>query len=106
LNCYKTCGDEGCCMRLDGLDFAPRRFSTTKLAERHRIPFWCDVFGTALSSCSKTRRVTSASLNHLIGTGEERGRNRKAKSLCGFEIDDQLILGRRLRRKISGLLAP
>jgi AraC-like DNA-binding protein len=45
LNCYKTCGDEGCCMRLDGLDFAPRRFSTTKLAERHRIPFWCDVFG-------------------------------------------------------------
>ena len=32
-------------MRSDGLDFAPRRFSTTKLAERHRIPFWCDVFG-------------------------------------------------------------
>ena len=32
-------------MRSDGLDFAPRRFSTTKLAERDRIPFWCDVFG-------------------------------------------------------------
>ena len=45
LKCYKNRGDEGCCMRSDGLDFAPRRFSTTKLAERDRIPFWCDVFG-------------------------------------------------------------
>src|SRR5262245_27897843 len=49
LKCYKNRGDEGCCMRSDGLDFAPRRLSSTKLAERDRIPFWCDVFGRQVS---------------------------------------------------------
>ena len=32
-------------MRSDGLDFTPRRFSTTTLVERDRVPFWRDVFG-------------------------------------------------------------
>jgi AraC-like DNA-binding protein len=28
-----------------GLDFSPRRFSTTKLPEKNRVPFWREVFG-------------------------------------------------------------
>src|SRR5215831_16760347 len=41
--------------------------------------------------------------DHLIGAGEYRRRNYEAKRLGGLEIDYQLILGRRLHRKICWL---
>ena len=56
---------------------------------RLRPTFGC-VPNTVLSSCSKTRRVTNASLNQLVGAGEERRWHSNAKRLGGFHIDDQL----------------
>ena len=50
--------------------------------------------------CSK-----STSLDHLIGTGEQRRRHRKAERPSGLEIDRQLVLGRRLHRKVGRFFA-
>src|SRR5678809_1456298 len=58
---------------------------------------------TVLSSCSKTRRVTSASLNQLVSAGEERRWHSNAKRLGGFHIDDQLETSWLLDRQIGGL---
>ena len=43
--------------------------------------------------------------DHIVGAGEHRWRNCEAEGLCGLEIDDQFILGRRLHREIARLLA-
>ena len=45
------------------------------------------------------------SLDDLVGAGEERGWNVEAKSFGRFEVDDQLILGRRLHRQVGRLFA-
>ena len=43
--------------------------------------------------------------DHLIGLCKQRRRHREAERLGSFEIDHQLVLSRRLHRKIGGLLA-
>src|SRR6516164_1876911 len=47
----------------------------------------------------------ASSLDHLVGARDERWRHVKAERPGGFEIDDQLIFGRRLHRQVGGLLA-
>ena len=42
----------------------------------------------------------------LVGEREQRRRHGNAERLGSLEIDDQLVLGRLLYRKIGGLLAP
>src|ERR1051325_10098744 len=51
------------------------------------------------------REHSVVSLDHLVGAGQERLRNREAECLCGLQIDYQLQLRGLLNRKIGGLLA-
>jgi hypothetical protein len=39
--------------------------------------------------------------DHLVGAGEETGRDRKAESLGRLQVEDELIVGRCLNRKIG-----
>jgi hypothetical protein len=45
------------------------------------------------------------SFDHLVGARQHGGRNFEAERLRCLEIDHQLILGRRLHRKVGRLLA-
>src|SRR5215813_324983 len=62
-------------------------------------------FSTIAMSALCQKRTWHHSFDHLVGAGEHRRRNCEAKRLGSLEIDYQLILGRRLHRKIRWLLA-
>ena len=54
----------------------------------------------------KMRRITrAASFDHLVGASEQRGRHGQVERFGGFEVDDELELGRLFDRQVSGLLA-
>src|SRR6516165_6129485 len=47
----------------------------------------------------------SCSLDHLVGTREQRRRNVDAECFCGREVDHQLEFSREFDRQVAGLFA-
>src|SRR6266487_6810878 len=56
---------------------------------------------SGLMHCNKMRGL----FDHLVGAGEQGGWHVEAEGLGGLQIDDQLVLGRRLHRKVGGLFS-
>src|SRR5450631_4304704 len=58
-----------------------------------------------IAPCPSCANTGSGLFDDLVGPSEQCRRHGEAHRLGGLEIDNQLILGRRLHRKIGGLLA-
>jgi hypothetical protein len=123
----------GKCERADTLPHAPptaselgrlhdRCIGALTLRVHSEEPNRSHSFGTPLSACGplvprtytrRSRRLSgqrsqaaiTRSLDHLVGAGEHGRGHVEAERLGGLEVDDQLVLGRRLHRKIGWFLA-
>src|SRR5262249_23620557 len=87
----------------------PGPFARTRPARRCAAPARLAACAQRVAIPLPWRRVgrwtRGASFNSLGGWGEHRGRNFKPERLRGLEVDDQLVLGRRLHRQVARLLA-
>src|SRR5262245_40272587 len=76
-------------------------------ATQHSLPSGrYPLLGPDLHRLDRTSLRLAHSLDHLIGAGEQRGRNREPKRLGGFEIDHQLKPGRLGNGQIGRLATP
>ena len=73
-------------------------FKSYQIGKRREGPYVR--FGSNAEMCSE--RIFRYSLNHLIGTRQHGWWHCEAQCLRGFEIDHQLVLGRRLNRQVGG----
>src|SRR5262245_15490528 len=53
------------------------------------------------STCSNMRSRNVDLLEHLVRTGEQRGRHGKTKRVCGLQVDDELVLPVQFDRQFS-----
>ena len=51
------------------------------------------------------KQTSACLLDHVVGAGEQRRRDRETEGLCRLAIDYKLVLGRCLHRKVGRLLA-
>src|SRR5262245_60383077 len=58
-------------------------------------------YGPKADSCTAAKELL---FDHLVRAGEQRWRHGEAKGFGGFQIDDQLVLGRSLHRQVRRLL--
>src|SRR6516162_8821714 len=75
------------------------------VATQHSLPSGCyPLLGPDFHRLDRTSLRLAHLFDHLVGAGEERRRHFDAERLRGLQVD-QLIFGRRLHRKLRGLLA-
>src|SRR2546428_4469203 len=73
--------------------YLPSRRNFMHRSERRQVP--------RADSCTAAK---TSSLDDFVGAGEQLRWHVDAERLGGLEIDDKLVLGRRLHRKVGGLL--
>src|SRR5262245_66316431 len=88
-------GHKQTCAAIGDVRFTPN----SGLLQRTRpCPLWAN-------SRLMQRSKTASLFDHLIRTGEQRRRHSQPKRLRGFQIDNELVLGRRLHRQVSRFLS-